>query len=103
MWCDVCNLGTLKRVTDEVGDVIETIIYSDEVYCNEKSIRASEFYQAQAMGMKPELTIEMMLIDYNKEPYVMYEGEEYNVLRTYKTSKERIELTLTRGVNDGNA
>ena len=51
--------------------------------------------------MKPELTLEIMTADYSKEKYVMYEDEEYTVLRTYKTSSERIELTLVRGVNNG--
>lgn len=99
----MCNLGILTKATDEIGDVIETIVYNNEVYCNEKSIRASEFYQAQAVGMKPELTIEIMLGDYNKEKYVQYEDEEYSVLRTYKTSPETIELTLVRGVNNGSS
>lgn len=100
MWCNICNLGILSKVTNDIGDVIETIVYTNEVYCNEKSIKASEFYQAQAVGMKPELTIELMLADYNKEKYIKYEGEEYTVLRTYKTCSERIELTLVRGVNN---
>lgn len=101
MWNDICYLGTLIKAVDDIGDIIETIIYDNEVYCNEKSIRASEFYQAQAVGMKPEVTLELMLADYNKEKYVQYDDEEYTVLRTYKTSTERIELTLVRGVNNG--
>ena len=101
MWSNVCYLGNLALSTDDIGDSIETIIYENEVYCNEKSIKSSEFYQAQASGMKPELTLEIMTADYSKEKYVMYEDEEYTVLRTYKTSSERIELTLVRGVNNG--
>lgn len=100
MWFNTCNLGILTKTTDDIGDVIETIVFDNEVYCNEKSIRASEFYQAQALGMKPEVTLELMLSDYNKEKYVQYDEEEYTVLRTYKTSPERIELTLVRGVNN---
>lgn len=107
MWNDICYLGSIAEVKNEVGDLIETIIYDDEVYCNEKSIRASEFYQAQALGMKPEITLELMLVNYNKEKYVKYDDgfgeEEYTVLRAYKTSPERIELTLVRGVNNANS
>lgn len=103
MWGNVCNLGVFKKTIDDIGDVIETIVYYNEVYCNEKSIRASEFYQAQAVGMKPEVTLELMLADYNKEKYVKYDDEDYTVLRTYKTSHERIELTLVRGVNNANS
>lgn len=100
MWCDICYLGRKDIVTDEVGDAAGAILYDKEVYCNEKSIKASEFYQAQALGMKPEVNLELMIADYNKETHVKYEGEEYRVLRTFKTSKERIELTLIRGVNN---
>ena len=57
--------------------------------------------------MKPELTLEIMLADYNKEKYVKYDDgfgeEEYKVLRTYKTSTEKIELTLVRGVNNADS
>ena len=103
MWCDICYLGVVEKSVNDIGDYIETINYDNEVYCNEKSIKASEFYQAQAVGMKPEVTIELMIADYSKEKYIRYEEEEYTVLRTYKTSKERIELTLVRGINNGNA
>lgn len=102
MWNEVCYLGrlTVGDKTNEVGDKIKTITYDREVYCNEKSVKASEFYQAQAAGMKPEVVLEVMLIDYSKEKFVLYDDEEYTVLRTYKKSKEKIELTLTRGVNN---
>lgn len=103
MWSNVCYLGNInKNLVNDIGDITSSIIYGEEVYCNEKSIKASEFYQAQALGMKPEITIELMLIDYNKETHVKYESEEYRVLRTYKTSSERIELTLVRGINNAN-
>lgn len=107
MWNDICLLGETREITNEIGDLVETIVYEDEVYCNEKSIRASEFYQAQAVGMKPELTLELMIVDYNKQKYIKYDDgygeEEYTVLRTYKVSSEKIQLILTRGVNNANS
>lgn len=107
MWNDICLLGEIREITNEIGDLVETIVYEDEVYCNEKSIRASEFYQAQAVGMKPELTLELMIVDYNKQKYIKYDDgygeEEYTVLRTYKVSSEKIQLTLIRGVNNANS
>ena len=51
--------------------------------------------------------LELMLADYNKEKYVKYDDgfgeEEYTVLRTYKKSSDRIELTLVRGVNNASS
>ena len=49
--------------------------------------------------MQPEIVLKVHQIDYNKQKYVKYEDEEYTILRTYKTSSEDIELTLTRGIN----
>lgn len=103
MWNDVCNLGVVENKINDIGDFIEVINYNNEIYCNEKSIRASEFYQAQAVGMKPEVTLEISAHDYNKEKYVKYNEEEYRVLRTYKTSSERMELTLVRGSNNADS
>ena len=65
MWNDVCYLGKRIKETDDIGDLIETIIYENEVYCNEKSIKSSEFYQAQAVGMKPEVNMMMDLVKKN--------------------------------------
>ena len=103
MWCNVCCLGALADTVNDIGDYEKTLTYNTEIFCNEKSVKYNEFYQAQAIGMKPEIVLEIKQADYNKEKFVKYEDEEYTVLRFYKTSSENIELTLTRGVNNGNA
>ena len=103
MWCNVCYLGALADTVNDIGDYEKTLTYNTEIFCNEKSVKYNEFYQAQAIGMKPEIVLEIKQADYNKEKFVKYEDEEYTVLRFYKTSSENIELTLTRGVNNGNA
>ena len=103
MWNDIAYLGHVEVVENQCGDIYDTMVYSQLVYCNKKSIRQSEFYQAQAVGLKPTLILELLLSDYDGQEYVKFNEEEYSVLRTYETSKERIELTLTKGVNHGNA
>lgn len=103
MWNSVCKLGMYEEKVNEIGDLVKNINFNKEVFCNEKSVRYSEFYQAQAVGMKPEIILEIMAVDYEKEKYVMYEEEKYTVLKTYKKSSEKIELTLIRGVDYGNS
>lgn len=103
MWNNTCKLGMYEEKVNEIGDLIKNINFNKEVFCNEKSVRYSEFYQAQAVGMKPEIILEIMAVDYEKEKYVMYEEEKYTVLKTYKKSSEKIELTLIRGVDYGNS
>lgn len=102
MWSDnICYLGSYLEKDNDFGDTIKEIIYSENhIFCEEKSVKYSEFYQAQAVGLKPEIVLKVNTIDYNKEQFVKYEEEEYTVLRTYRTSKEKIELTLVRGVNN---
>lgn len=101
MWNNTLFLGRaiVSDETDDIGDKIEKIVYDNEIFCNEKSVKSNEFYQAQALGMKPEIVLEIWVEEYNKEKYVKYEDEEFKVLRTYKTSSEKIELTLTRGID----
>ncbi|WP_297634763.1 phage head closure protein [uncultured Clostridium sp.] len=89
----------LEDSTDDIGDPIKKINYSSEVFCEEKSIKYNEFYQAQAQGFKPEIILILWLDDYNNEKYLKYEDVEYTVFRKYKIGKEKIELTLTRGID----
>lgn len=105
MWDNICFLGIEKEkeTENDIGDSVIDIVYNKEIFCKEKSVKASQFYQAQALGLKPEIILEIMIADYNKEKYVKFEDEEFKVLRTYKTSSEKIELTLVRGINDGNS
>lgn len=100
MWNNTVLLGhsIISDETDDIGDKIEKIVYDDEIFCNEKSVKSSEFYQAQAVGLRAEIVLEVWAEEYNKEKYVKYENEEYEVLRTYRTSSEKIELTLIRGI-----
>lgn len=63
------------------------------VYCNKKSVRQSEFYQAQAQGLKPELVIEVKT--YDGEDHFKFNDKLYRILRTYSKNDEVIELVLT--------
>lgn len=70
------------------------------VICNEKGVKRSEFYQAQAAGYKPELCIELMACDYEGEGYFRYNDKLYKVIRTYPTKGERIELVCNTLVSE---
>lgn len=98
MWCDIAYLGFVSKTTNEIGDTVEKINYSNGVFCNEKSVKYNEFYQAQATGLKPEIVLQVKEFDYNQERYIKYNDIEYTVIRTYRTQNECIELTLQRGL-----
>ena len=91
MFKDVCLLIKRKTDVDDTGNhySIETV---NEVLCNEKEVRQSEFYQSMAVGYKPTLMLEVMDIDYNGEQLIEYDSIRYRVVRTYKKKNERREL-----------
>lgn len=71
------------------------ISYDEEqIYCNVKSIGLTEFYQAQSVGLKPEIKIEAKLIDLTDATHFKYNDKLYKILRTNK-KEDLIELVLT--------
>ena len=54
-----------------------------------RSIGQSEFYQAHAVGYKPELKFVLAdYLDYNGEDLVKHDGKLYRVLRTFRNGLE---------------
>lgn len=84
--------------TDDLGDLV-TQEARREVFGRLGSIGQKEFYQAQAVGLQPELKFILAdYLDYDGETLVEHNGQRYRVLRTYRTGQE-LELTLYREVN----
>lgn len=60
-----------------------------------RSVTRAEFYQAQAVGYKPEVVFVLAdYLDYDKESLVKHDGELYRVLRTYRAGQE-LEIVAT--------
>lgn len=72
------------------------------VYCNILSIGTVEFYQAQTVGVKPELKIVIAdYYDYNNQQEAIVNDIRYKVLRTYRTlGSNELEITLYGGVRN---
>ena len=80
-----------KRGAFEKADRAERM-----VYCQIKSVSRSDFWQAKAIGLEPEIVLVLAdAIDYNGERLVRYDNKEYEVLRTYDTGNG-LEITLQR-------
>jgi SPP1 family predicted phage head-tail adaptor len=95
MWREVIELIELITVPDGVGGYTETEIVRT-VFADKKSIRSSEFYQAHAVGLKPELNLIIRQIEYNGESRVRWKDKVYDVLRTYSKNDELLELTCVK-------
>ncbi|NLK94728.1 MAG: phage head-tail adapter protein [Clostridiales bacterium] len=90
-----------SKTDDDVGDIIKSEI-KRKVYCDINSIRQSEFYQAQAIGAKPEISVIIRAFEYADEVFAELNNIRYKILRTYDKGDGLIELILTRGVDNGN-
>ena len=97
MYNDVIYLVTKTSTKNEVGDQIETEEKTMR-FAKLKSIGQSEFYQAQALGLKPEIKFVLPdYLDYDNQEEVIYNGFRYKVLRTFRTGNE-IEIVCYCGV-----
>lgn len=84
---------------DEYGDVI-TIRNERPVFAMVKSVGMKEFYQAQSLGLKPEIVFVLSdYLEYSEEKEVIYKDVVYKVLRTYMKSSNELEITCTGGVH----
>lgn len=100
------SIITLKKETNtinEYGDTVQTFTERN-VFAEVKSIGQSEFYQAQATGLKPEIKFVIAdFADYQNEKFLSYKAfgestaEDYTVLRTYR-DKLNLEIVCKRGI-----
>jgi len=101
LFSDVVFLVSETTSVNSMGDPI-TIPSKRMVFSNKKSIRQSEFYQAQATGLKPELTFGIHLSEYADEPKLEYNDKTYKIIRTFENG-ETLELICEGIVNNGDA
>lgn len=98
MMIDVIRLVQQTQGTDDYGDPV-TVETPRQVYATPGSIGQKEFYQAQAVGLLPELKFTLQdALDYAGEKIVEHNGTRYRVLRTYQNG-QALELTVYREVN----
>lgn len=102
MFNDVITLKKETNTVDEYGDTVKTYT-SRNVFAEVKSISQSEFYQAQAVGLKPEIKFVIAdFADYEDEKILSYcpfggTTEDYTILRTYR-NKINLEIICKRGI-----
>lgn len=95
----------LIKETKTVNKYGNTISASTErtIFAEVKSIRQDEFYQAQAVGLKPEIKFVIAdFADYEGEKKLKYAPfggieEVYTILRTYRTNYQ-LEIVCKRGI-----
>lgn len=100
MWSSTCFLISIASTADNSGDCTPEVTIKREIFCKELSIGQSEFYQAQATRFNPQIKLKIYRMEYGGETQVEYMGKIYDVIRTYATGEDLLELTLG-GMVDG--
>ena len=92
---DVLTLISVSPEAAGVGTEPEEV--KRTVPCTVKSIGMQEAYQAMGIGLNPELKVILSHdFEYLGERKCELAGMRYNIIRTYITETDGIELTLQR-------
>ena len=95
MKADVVTLISVNPEAAGVGTEPEET--RREVFCTVKSIGQTEAYMAMGQGLNPELKLVVPHdFEYEGERLCEVGGVRYEILRTYITETDGIELTLQR-------
>jgi len=99
MYNDVISLLTITLATNDIGDMVETIVKS-EVFAKVKSVGMKENYEALAVGLKPELVFVLSdYYDYDDQEFIEYKAKRYKVLRTYRKESNELEIVCEGLIN----
>ena len=103
MYNEIITFVKCEAIVNDYGDSILKMS-EREIYASVQSIGTKEFYQANAVGLKPEIKFLISdYLDYENEQIVKYQSfggnmEEYKVIRTYRKGNE-LEITCKRGID----
>lgn len=67
-----------------------------EVWADRKSVTRAEYYQATQSGVKADIVFTVNAIDYDGQSVVVCDDVEYDVIRTYQSELDHIDLTCSR-------
>lgn len=92
------NVLTLITVSPEAAGVgTEPEESTRNVYCTVRSIGQQEAYLAMGQGLNPEYKVTLAHdFEYQGERLCELDGVRYDIIRTYVTETDGIELTLQR-------
>lgn len=81
---EVLTLINVSYTTDEIGND-KKIISETDVFCEVTSAGRAEFFSAAQAGLRPEYKFKIWTLDYNNQTKVRYDGQEYDIYRTFKS------------------
>lgn len=95
-----------KNKAESKSDIYGNPVFTKKkrrIFAEKKAVRQSEFFQAAAVGFKPEIVLEVNSFEYNNEEECYLEGQLFRIYRAYPVKgTERTELYLTAIAGDSN-
>ena len=95
MFSEVIELISFNTSIDENGFEISTET-KEEVFADKKSVRSTEFYEAQKLGYKLSVMFVIRPYEYNGQEYIYYENNKYKIERTYEKNTEQLEIICSK-------
>ena len=88
---------TLRTETEAIVGGFSTSTATEvDVWADQKSAGRTEFYQSAQAGMKADIIFGIHTSDYSGQTEIEYEGQIYEVTRTYQKGLDVVELTCVR-------
>lgn len=98
-WNEVIDLG--KEVEEVIDYELVTSFIFSRVFANKVSIKQQEHYNANKLGLRPEVAFEVRAEEYEGQEVVDWEGSRYYLIRTFDNQKNgTVELYLTKEIGD---
>lgn len=94
-WSDVVTLISVEAGEDNDGFPSDDTTKERRIFANRKSVKSSEYYAAKQSGIELSYIFELRSVDYEGEIKLKYNGDPYEVERSYEKG-EFIELTCKR-------
>lgn len=91
----VLTLVSEVQTQDSYG-IFRTTTSTRDVFCQVNSVSRQEFFEAGRNGLNPEYEFTMFAGDYQGERMCIYDGQQYNIYRTYIGRNDAIELYAER-------
>ena len=98
-WNEIIELGEKNQITED----FETITHYEyrKVFANEISVKESESYKENKLGMTPEKAFEIRREEYNNEEVFKINNVIYYLVRMYLNQRNgTIELYMTKKIGD---
>lgn len=95
---DVVVLISYAEGVDVYGNVTDASETRKTVFIEEKGVRQSEAYQAQAQGLKADRMFIMRYADYEDEEVLEHNGKRFNIIRTHRKDADYIEIVCQRDI-----